>query len=134
VAFEEPNLVAEPLASLGFQPGLADPGLTADGDDGAPWVSQFLQHLKQRRQLLLAPDQRAKSGLRCFRALARDPERRDRGALPLQLDFAQRLELEAVLELAGSLGADDHVAELLQPGGHVDGVAESVVELVRRQL
>ena len=131
---EEADASGEALLELGDEARLADPRLAGDRDDRAPSFEQPVEHLAQRRELLLAADERRLRACAKARADAHDAEGADGLALSLQLEIAERVELEQPVDLVRRRRPHDEIAQRLQARGDVDGVAERVVEDVRRRV
>ncbi len=63
----------------------------------------------------------------------RHAEGGDRRGSSLQLEVAERIELEQPADLIRGRRPDDEIAERLEAGGDVDGVAKGVVQDIRRR-
>ena len=131
---EEADAPGKALLRLGDETRLPDSRLAGDRDDRALSLEQPVEGLAQRRQLLLASDQRRLDARTRLVVDADDAERADGLAPPLQLELAELLELEGLVDLARRRLPHDEVAERLQPCRHVDRVTERVVENVRGRV
>src|SRR3954452_7308345 len=113
---------------------LADAGLARDRNDRAAAVAEVGHHVLERAQFPLAADER-RDLARLALSLAGDAEDLDWGGLALELELADRLEVERRLDLLRGDGADGDTASTcrtLQPRRRVDGVAEGVEAFLRR--
>jgi hypothetical protein len=133
---EEERFVLPARTDFAGQTALADPGFTRDRDDRPAALRQVAEHVVESGELLLATDQRRRAPLGCF-AVARDAKRLDRFALSLQLQLAQRLEREQLLDVTCGCRADSDSGRpgvLLKTSGDVDSIAEGVVALLGRRV
>jgi hypothetical protein len=134
MAREEPHSTVEAPADLGDEARLADPRLARDRDNCALSREHLVESPAQRCQLLAAPDERSLLPRRRLAAGTRDAKWGDSLRPPLQLDLAERFQLEQLLDLARRACPDHELPERLQACRHVDRVPERVVEDMGRRV
>ena len=101
----------------------------------APFPSSSpLEGLAQRLELLFPADERRFEACGRSFADAHDAEGADPLAPSLQLEIPELVELEQLVDLVRRRRSHDEIAIRLQARGHVDGIAERVVEDVRRRV
>ena len=135
-AREEAHALLRAAAHLRDEPALADARLARDRDDRAAAVGEVGHHVVEHAQLAVAADER-RDLARLPLPLAGHAEDLDRRGLALELELADRLELERALDLLRGRRADRDAAASgrgLQPRGGVDRVAERVETLLRRRV
>ncbi len=131
---EEADAPDEALLQFGDEARLSDSRLACDGDNRATSVEQPIEDLLERLQLFLAADERRFWARGSLRADPRHAEGSDRLALSLQLELAELVELEQFVDVACRRRSNNHIPKRLQARGHIDGIAERVVEDVRRRV
>ncbi len=131
---EEAHSLVEALLCLGDQARLADSRLAGNGDDRAPSFNQAVEGLAQCRELVFPADERRFKGCGGSFADAHDAEGADPLAPSLQLEVPKLVELEQLGDLARRRRSHDEIAMRLQARGHIDGIAERVVEDVCRRI
>src|SRR5688500_16726425 len=128
MALQEANRSLIAISRLRLEPALADARLARDDDDAASSVDEPAEGLFELPELGFPANERARWLPRRGLAGAGDPEGRDSRRLALELDLAERLQLERGLHLPCRPRPDHDLAQRLQAGGDVDGFAERVVE------